>query len=111
MNVLIFTRMKIKNNDRVKVQAGKDRGKDGKVIQVFPPLQKIVVDGVNKSFKHLRSQKSGEKGQRVEFNGPISIANVSLICPKCEKITRVGYKILDNKEKVRMCNKCKEVID
>ena len=99
--------MKIKKNDKVKILTGKDKGKEGKVLQVLPRYDKVVVEGLNIKFKNLRPRKQGEKGQRIEYPGPMSTSNVALICPKCNKITRVGYKILEDKKKVRTCKKCK----
>lgn len=103
--------MKIKVNDKVKIIAGKDKGKEGKVTQVFPKLEKVVVDGVNKMVKHLRSGRAGEKGQRVDFYGPVHISNVMLIDPKSKKATRVGYKKLEDGSKKRVSIKSKETID
>ncbi|MEY4744957.1 MAG: ribosomal protein [Candidatus Parcubacteria bacterium] len=106
--------MRIKKGDNVKVTKGKDRGKTGKVLQAFPDGSKVVVEGVNVMAKHMKTRRQGEKGQKIEFNGPINAANVLLICPKCAKPTRVGSKVLDDggkKRKVRACKKCKEVIE
>ncbi|HTM69229.1 MAG TPA: 50S ribosomal protein L24 [Candidatus Binatia bacterium] len=106
--------MRIKKGDNVKVMKGKDRGKTGKVIQAFPDGRKIVVEGVNLMAKHMKVRKQGEKGQKIEFSGPVSSANVQLICPKCSKPTRLGSKTLEeagHKKKVRVCKKCKEVIE
>lgn len=102
--------MKIKSNDNVKIIKGKDRNKEGKVIQVFPEAGKVVVEGLNLMKKHLRTRKAGEKGQILELAAPVRVENVSLICPKCSRTTRVGYK-LDGKDKKRVCAKCKEFID
>jgi len=105
--------MKIKKGDNVKVMAGKDRNKTGKVIQVFPGSDKVVVEGVNIMSKHMKTRRTGEKGQKLEFSGPVNASNVMLICPKCSKPTRVGSKVLVDgakKEKVRTCKKCNEVI-
>jgi len=101
--------MKIKTNDKVKVLTGKDKGKEGKVVQTFPKQEKIVVEKVNIMKKHLRPQKQGEKGQILELSAPISVSNVALLCPKCGKPTRVGYKQEGN-DKKRICKKCNEVI-
>jgi len=101
--------MKIKTNDRVKIIAGKDRGKEGKVIQVFSAGEKIVVEGVNIMKKHLRPKKRGEKGQVIELSSPFAASNALVICEKCGKPTRVGYKI-DGGIKKRTCRKCKEFI-
>ena len=103
--------MKIKVNDKVNIMAGKDKGKSGKVTQILPDMKKVVVEGVNTMYKHLRPQKKGEKGQRVQFDGPVAISNVMLVCPKCAKATRVSIKTGDSKQKFRVCKKCQEVID
>jgi len=102
--------MKIKTGDKVKVIAGKDKGKEGKVIQVFPALGKVVVEGVNIVKKHLRPQKKGEKGQRIELPGPIHTAKVMLIDPQSGKPTRVGYK-QDGSVKKRFAKVTGEFID
>ena len=102
--------MKIKTNDKVKVSSGKDAGKTGKVIQVFPKDEKVVVEGVNIMKKSLKSGKKGDKGQLVELAGPMHVSKVALICPKCNLETRVGYKI-EGKDKKRVCRKCKEIIE
>lgn len=102
--------MKIKVNDKVKITAGKDSGKEGKIIQAFPSIEKVVVEGMNTMKKHLRPNKSGEKGQTIELSAPMHVSNVSLVCPKCGKTVRVGYKVEGDKKK-RVCRKCQEFID
>jgi large subunit ribosomal protein L24 len=101
--------MKIRREDQVLIMSGKDRGKKGKVLEVFPKEGRIVVEGVNLRKKHQRPKKSGEKGQIVTLPGPISVSNVRLICSKCGKPTRVSFKTL-NKNKVRICKKCNQEI-
>jgi len=108
--------MKIKSGDRVKVIAGKDRGKKGKVLQVFAVNKKATVEGLNLTIKNMRPKKQGEKGQKIEFPAPLDISNLMLICPRCNRATRINYKLLDKGEskknkKVRICNKCKELIE
>jgi len=103
--------MHIRKGDSVKVMAGKDKGKTGKVMQSFPTLNKVVVEGVNAMSKHMKTRKEGQKGQKLEFNGPIGASKVQLVCPKCAKPTRVGIKALEGKKRARICRKCKEVID
>jgi len=103
--------MRIKKNDKVQIITGKDKGKKGKVIQVLTEKNKVVIEGLNLHIKHVRPRKQGEKGQRVQFPSPIDVSNVVLVCPKCSKKAKVGYKFLENKKKVRTCRKCKEVID
>ena len=101
---------KIKSDDLVKVMKGKDRGKTGKIIQVFPDVGLVVVEGLNIRYKHLRSRGKGKPGQKVQFSAPMHVDNVQLVCPKCQKDTRVGFKLLEQSNKVRICKKCKEII-
>lgn len=101
--------MKIKKDDTVLIKSGKDRGKKGKVIQAFPKEGRILVEGVSLRKKHQKPKKSGEKGQIVSMPGPVNVSSVKLICPKCQKPTRIGYKVTD-KKKTRICKKCKEEI-
>lgn len=104
--------MKIKKGDTVLLIAGKDRTKKGKVIQVLPKEKRIVIEGLNIIKKHVRPRRTGEKGQRVEVPRPLDISNVKLVCPKCKKTTRVGYKIIQKggEKKVRICKKCQQEI-
>lgn len=106
--------MKIKTNDQVKIVAGKDKGKEGKVLQVFPNEKRVSVEGLNLLVKHLRPRRSGEKGQRVEFPAPLNISNLMLVCPKCGKPTRVGFEVKTGEKgitKARQCRKCHNLID
>lgn len=102
--------MKIKTNDKVKILSGKDKGKTGKIIQVFPEDMKVVVEGVHSIKKHLRAKGKAEKGQVLELSAPINASKVILLCSKCEKPVRVGYKI-ENDKKYRVCRKCGQSID
>jgi len=102
---------KIKVNDKVAVLTGKNKGKKGKVIQVLPTMDKAVVEGVNIMYKHLKPKSKGEKGQRIQFNGPLTLSNLALICPKCNKVVKTGIKVSENKNKVRFCKKCQEIKD
>ena len=115
--------MKILKGDKVKVLTGKDKGKKGKVLQVFSEKSKVSIEGINLLYKNMRAKKQGESGQRIQFPAPLSLTNVALICPKCNKQTRVGKKKIKSeiketadkgkKAKVqnfRVCKKCKEII-
>lgn len=102
--------MKIKKGDKIKVLSGKDKGKTGKVLQVYTEKNKISAEGVNLLFKNIRPKKQGEKGQRIQFPAPINVSNVILVCPRCSQSVRPGSKVLENKSKVRICKKCKEII-
>lgn len=101
--------MKIKKGDTILVISGKNRGKQGKILQVFPKENRILVEGMNLRKKHQKPKKSGEKGQIVELPGPISVSNVKIVCPKCGKPARVGYKFI-NEKKYRTCKKCGQEI-
>jgi large subunit ribosomal protein L24 len=110
--------MKIKKGDKVKILAGKDKGKTGKVLQIFQTGNKASIEGLNLLIKHMRPRKQGEKGQRIEFPAPMNLSNIILVCNKCDKPTRVAYKYIEimkneikEKKKVRVCKKCKQVID
>lgn len=96
--------MKLKTGDSVKVIAGKDRGKTGKILQVFKESNRIVVEGVNIMKKHLRPSRRGEKGQRIELSAPLHASNVMLLDPSKNIPTRVGYIIKDGK-KIRIAKK------
>jgi len=102
--------MNILKGDKVKVLSGKDKGKTGKVLQIFSKRNKVSVEGINLLFKNMKPKKQGEKGQKIQFPAPIEVSNITLICPKCNKNTRVGFKVLESKKKVRICKKCKEII-
>ncbi len=101
--------MKIKKGDQVLIISGKDKGKKGNVLKVFPEEEKIVVENVNLLKTHTKPKKAGEKCQIVQKSSPINYSKVKLICPKCGQATRVGYKILNNK-KYRICKKCDQEI-
>ncbi len=97
--------MKIKKDDKVVVLAGKDKGKQGKVLIADPMGGKVVVEGVNVATKHQKPQGQNKEGGIIKIETPIYVSKVQLVCPKCGKGTRVGYKLADGK-KVRVCKKC-----
>ncbi len=99
--------MKIKKNDQIIVISGKDRGKKGKVLRVFPKEGKVLVEGMNIKKKHSRPKKSGEKGEVLSLSRPFDASNVKVICPKCSQPARIGYKLTE-KNKFRICKKCKQ---
>jgi len=101
--------MKIKKNDNIIVIAGKDRGRKAKVLRVLPKQNKAVAEGLNIVKKHKKPRKQGEKGQIIEIPAPIHISNLKLICGKCGKTVRIGYKITEQ-GKYRICKKCKAEI-
>jgi len=103
--------MKVKKGDNVLVISGKDRGKKGKITQTLLSSNKVVVEGINKAYRHVKPRKEGEKGQKIEFFAPVAISNLMLMCPKCNKPARIGYKLSENKTKQRICRKCQESVD
>jgi len=103
--------MKLRKGDKVKVMAGKDRGKTGTIDRVFKKEGLVLVSGINLYKKHLkpRSTQDQSSGGIVDKARPLNLAKVALICPKCEKITRVGF-LLGKGTKVRICKICKAEI-
>lgn len=102
--------MKVKKGDNVMIITGKDRGKNGKILNVFPQKNRVVVEGLNLVKKRVRPRKQGEKGQTINMPASLNASNVMIICKNCGKNTRIGYKILEDKNKIRICRKCGEEI-
>ena len=103
--------MNIRKNDEVLIITGDDRGKKGKVHRYFPRENRLVVDGVNMEKRHMKPRPNIKQAGIIEREAPIHVSDVMLICPKCNKPTRIGANIVDKKNKVRVCKKCHEVID
>ena len=97
--------MKIKKGDTVQVLSGNDKGKTGEVLEIIPKLQKVIVKGVNIRKKHVKARKQGEEGGIISVECSIHSSKVNVVCPKCNKATRVGM-IKEGKEKIRVCKKC-----
>ena len=98
--------MNIKKDDKVIVLSGKDKGKEGKVLVADPKGLKVVVEGVNVATKHQKPRQQGVPGGIIKKEAAIDASNVMLVCPKCKKGVRVGYSVLENGTKVRVCKKC-----
>jgi len=103
--------MKIHKKDNVIVIAGKDKGKTGTVRYAYPRKEKLVVDGINMIKRHQKPRSATDPGGIIHKEALIEISNVMLVCAKCSAPTRVGYRFLENGNKVRFCKKCNEVID
>ncbi len=103
---------KVVKNDTVIVLSGNDRGKTGKVLKVFPGENRAVVEGVNLIKKHSRPTQQLPQGGIIEKEAPIDLSNLKVICPKCNKPTRIGVRILEDNSKVRYCKNqdCGEII-
>lgn len=93
------------------VIAGKDRGKKGKVRFAYPKKNRILVEGINFIKKHSRARGQVRQAGIIDLEAPLDVSNVMLLCGKCNRPTRVGFTSLEDGRKVRICRKCKEVID
>ncbi|MFN2110317.1 MAG: 50S ribosomal protein L24 [Anaerolineae bacterium] len=104
---------RIKKGDVVEVITGEDKDIRGEVVRVLDKGSRIVVSKVNMVTKHQSAQRAGRsqmQGGRIQFEAPIDVSNVLLVCPKCDEATRVGYDVVDER-KVRVCRKCDAVIE
>jgi large subunit ribosomal protein L24 len=105
---------RIKKGDEVEVIAGKDVGERGSVVTVYIKDNRVVIEGVNVLKKHQKAQQAGRQqvqAQILEFEGPIHLSNVMLVCKSCDKPTRVGFRVDEDGRKVRFCKKCDSDID
>ncbi len=104
---------RIKKGDTVEVITGEDKDVRGEVLRVLDKGTRVVVSKVNMVTKHQSAQRAGRsqmQGGRIQFEAPVDVSNVMLVCPKCDQATRVGYTVVDER-KVRVCRKCDAVID
>lgn len=101
--------IKFKKGDIVKITSGKDKGREGKIESIFPKVSKALIPGINMYKKHVKGYGE-QKGGIYDLPRPMVFSKFALICPKCKKNTRVGFKFVDN-QKVRICKKCKKEID
>lgn len=102
---------KVKRNDTVEVNTGKDRGKRGQVRSVNTESQRLVVAGLNIAKRHRRQRTMTDVSAIVEIEAPMHVSNVAVVCPSCTKAVRVGFKSLEDGRKVRVCRSCGEAID
>ena len=102
--------VKLRKGDMVKVLAGKDKGKTGKVIKAIPEKDRVIVEKINLIKKHKKPDQK-TKGGVVEKEGSIHVSKVGLLCNKCNAAVRVRNKILEDGKKVRICSKCNDVIN
>ncbi|MGI5896022.1 MAG: 50S ribosomal protein L24 [Oscillospiraceae bacterium] len=101
-----MNKVHVKRDDNVVILTGRDRGKQGKVLEVSPSEQKVIVEGCNIISKHVKPRRMGETGGIVKAESPIYACKVQLVCPKCKKPTRVGHKVNEDGKKERLCKKC-----
>lgn len=104
-------KMTIRKGDTVKVIAGKDRGKTGKVLRSVPEKSRVVVEKVNMVKKAMRPTQQNPQGGIMSVEAPIHVSNVMVICPECKQPTRVSHRVNEAGKKVRVCKKCGKDID
>lgn len=96
----------VKTGDTVVILSGKDKGKTGKVLQVSPKEKKVIVEGLNMATKSVKPRRQGETGGIVKAEAAMYACKVQLVCPKCNKGTRIAHKIDGDGNKVRVCKHC-----
>lgn len=97
--------MKLKKGDEVIITAGKDKGKRGKIEKIDRKNERVMLPGLNMFKRHLKKKDEKNPGGIIDFPRPVPIGNVSLLCPKCGKPTRIGW-VIEGKTKKRVCRKC-----
>ena len=105
-----LTKLHVKKGDTVVVLSGKDKGKQGKIISAMPKKGQVVVEDVNKVKRHTKPSVKAPQGGILSKEMPLDVCKVMVVCPSCNKPTRIGHKEVDGKN-VRVCKKCGEVID
>jgi large subunit ribosomal protein L24 len=110
--------LNVKKGDTVVVISGKDKGKKGKIMVAQPDSERVIVQGAAMVTRHIKPRKQGQPGGRIEKEGPIHASNVMLVCPKCDKPTRIAHKLKEveisgekKQKSVRVCKKCGKVIE
>lgn len=103
--------MKIRKGDMVKVVSGNDRGKTGKVLKVFPEVDRVIIEGVNLIKRHTRPTQKNRKGGIIEKEGPINASNVMYMDTRSSTVVRLGHRILADGKKVRVNKKTGEIIE
>jgi large subunit ribosomal protein L24 len=102
--------MKLKKGDKLIVTKGKDKGRTGKIEKIFPKTNKVLMPGINIYKRHTKARSEKIPGGIIDIIKPLPVSNVALICPKCNKATRVGYDLSRDGKKTRICRRCKTVI-
>lgn len=108
---MIIPKNYIKKNDLVMVTNGKEKGKSGRVLRVLPEKERVIIEKINFIKKHTRPHGQQKRGGILEKEAPLHISNVMLLCEKCNKSVRIGYRVLEGGKKSRFCRKCGEIFD
>jgi len=103
--------MHVHREDTVVILAGKDRGKKGRVIRLFPKVEKALIEKINMVKRHTRPTQQMPQGGILEKEAPVHVSNLQVVCGKCGKATRIAHKILADGQKTRICKKCGEILD
>ncbi len=103
--------MRVKKGDMVVVMAGNDRGKEGKVLKVYPDKNRIIVEKVNLIKRHTKASRDVPQGGILEKEGPINASNVMLVCPTTGRPTRIGMEILSDGSRTRVSKKSGEMLN
>ncbi|MEG0752235.1 MAG: 50S ribosomal protein L24 [Angelakisella sp.] len=101
-----MNKLHVKKGDTVVILSGKDKGKKGKLLEVSPKEQKVIVEGLNMVTKHVKPRKQGDAGGIIKAEGAMYACKVMAVCPKCGKATRLGHKIAADGTKTRNCKHC-----
>lgn len=101
----------LKKNDTVLVIAGAEKGKKGRVLSIEPKKDRLLIESINMIKKHMKPNKQYQQGGIIDKEAPVHRSNVMLVCPKCDKPTRIGNSILEDGKKIRACKQCGEVVD
>ncbi len=104
-------KLNVKKGDTVIITSGKDKGKKGKIMTALPEEGRVIVEGVNVVKKHTKPTQKVMQGGIVSKEAPVSCSNVMLVCNRCGKPSRIGKKVLEDGQRVRVCKKCDEVVD
>ena len=103
--------MRVRQNDTVEVISGRDNGKRGKVQQVLPRQDRVLVEGVNIVKRHQKPTSAVRQAGIIQKEAQMPLSKVMLVCQRCDKAVRIGYRILEDGRKVRVCRSCQEMID
>ena len=105
-----MNKVHVKTGDTVVILSGKDKGKQGKVLQVAPKEGKVIVEGLNVARKHVKPRNAQQQGGIVDAEAAMYASKVQIVCPACKKPTRIAHKILEDGTKERICKKCGEAL-
>lgn len=108
---MVKNKIGFKKGDKVLIIIGEDKGKKGKIVRIFPKEMKAIIEGVNFLKKHSKPTQKVPQGGIVEQEGALHISNIRLICNKCNKPTAIKRERIKEGKRVRVCKKCREIID